>query len=728
MSARVRRAAPVVAAALVVSVALVVALVALPDPASAQEGPVEFLVLSPGEGDRLSSDEILVAVSFQDPEEQLDPESLVLELDGRDVTARASIGAYTIRWRPDGPLPPGPHRVRLHAADRDGNPLDAPAWTFTVASDPAAPAPAPGTPAPIFERDWAPRGSVVFETAGRSASGPGADFRRDETFVPRLWVNASGTILPGWRYATRIHVSGYESSSHQPVNRFRFDVRSNRLNVAVGDVNPVFQEVMLGGRRVRGVQGDVAVGPVRLAMVTGQTRRAIDGVLDPQDPYQLLRTGTYGQNLFAVRPSVGSGNRWQLGLTVLRVRDDVGSIDGDLRTEPDPETGGTSSAAPLPRDNLVAGADLTLRFLEGRLLLQYENGISFYANDISDGPLTSAALDSVMESSGFQPLDFDPSRWERFFIMNASMIPLDPRGFTNVAHQVRSTARLGGHMLSLEWRHIGGSYYTLGYPSLQRDRSGFRLRDSFSVLDNQLSLSAGLERHQDNVDGIKPATTTSSGIFANAAWHPSRDRIGLSGSLRVGSRSNDLPSGSDGALDEGNWTLSAGITYPMLEAPVGFLERYRTELLLNVSMTNRDDPRNPAVGSRNLFVLGGLRGETGDRASDFSFLYGINRSELTGFDDAHATFHRVMGNYRRPVAPSWAATLDGTVTLARSPEASQVMPVDYSRIEIMAGGQWEWQATSLVTFGLGFVNYSDSRFDDRDTREILTRIRVTRAF
>ena len=719
---------PLLRATAGLAAALLFAPIAPPEPASAQESAVEFLVLSPGEGDRLAGHEILVAVSFQDPDAQLDRESLVLELDGRDVTAQASIGAHTIRWRPAAPLPPGPHRVRLHAADRNGDPLAGPAWTFTVAADPATPAPAPGAPPPLFDQDWAPRGSVVFETVGQSASGPGADFRRDESFVPRLWVNAAGTITPGWRYATRIHMSGYESSSRQPVNRFRFDVRSNRLNMAVGDVNPVFQEVMLAGRRVRGFQGDVGVGPVRLAMVTGQTRRPIDGVLDPQDPYQLLRTGTWGQNLFALRPSVGSGDRWQLGLTVLRVRDDVNSIDGDLRTEPDPETGGTSSVAPLPRDNLVAGADLTLRFLQGRLLLQYESGISFYANDISDGPLTSAALDSVMEASGFQPLDFDPSRWERFFIMNASMIPLDPRGLTNVAHQLRSTARVGGHMLTLEWRHIGGSYYTLGYPSLQRDRSGFRLRDSFSVLDNQLSLSAGLERHQDNVDGIKPATTTSSGIFADAAWHPSRDRIGLTGSIRVGSRSNDLPSEADGAMDEGNWTLSAGITWPMLEPPLGFLERYRTELLLNVSLINRDDPRNPAVGSRNLFVLGGLRGETRDRASDFSLLYGINRSDLTGFDDAHATFHRVMGNYRRPVAPSWAGTLDGTITLARSPETSQVMPVDYSRIEIMAGGEWEWQATSLVTFGLGFVNYSDSRFDDRDTREILTRIRVTRAF
>jgi hypothetical protein len=712
-------------------------LLALPGPAPvhAQQAPggsqvsdVEILVLSPDPGARVEPGAVLVAVSFVEPD-RLDPGSLVLEVDGRNVTSQANVGTYTLRWRPPAPLSPGPHRVRLTGTDRSGLPLPPLEWTFTVTSPDAPTVRAPGDPRPaLFDQPWAPAGTVVFESAGQSASGPGADFRRDESFVPRLWVNAGGTIAPGWRYSTRIHVSGYESSNRQPVNRFRFDVRSNRLNVALGDVNPNFQDVMLAGRRVRGFQGDVRAGPVQVALVTGSTRRAIDGIIDPADPFQLVRTGTFGQNLFALRPSVGRGERFQVGMTVLRVRDDVNSLDLDLRTDPDPSSGATQAASPLPRDNLVAGTDFTFRMMDGRVLVQYENGISFYANDISDGPLTQAALDSIMEASGFRPMEIDPSRWERLFIMNASMIPLDPRGLTNVAHQLRSSVRAGAHMISFEYRHIGGSYFTLGYPSLQRDQAGFRIRDSFTLMGNALALSAGVERFQDNLDEIKPATTTSTGLFADASWQPSRDRIGLTGSFRVGSRSNGLASGADGAMDESNWAVSAGITYPFLEAPLGFLERYRTEALLNVSLINRDDPDNPMVGSKNLFLMGGLRGETGDRASEFSVLYGINRSELTGFDDASSTFHRAMANLKRPIRPRWAGTLDGTLTLARSPESAEVMGVDYSRFEVMAGGQWEWEATSLVSFGLGFSSYSDSRFDNRDIREILTRIRVSRAF
>lgn len=715
--------------ALILSLALAAPVLAQDAPPES-EADVELLVLSPESGDRVAGDAVLVAVSFRDPGARLDRATLRLEVDGRDVTAEASVGTYTIRWRPAAPFRPGPHRVRLEASDLDGNSLPPLTWGFTVgaAGTPGMGEEGPGAGAFQERRSWVPTGSVIFETAALTSSGPGADFRRDESFVPRLWVNAAGTIRPGWRYATRIHVSGYESSSRQPVNRFRFDVRSRRLNLAFGDVNPNLQQLMLAGRRVRGFQGDVGLGPVRLEVATGQARRAIEGLLDPADPTRILRTGTYGQDLIALRPSVGSGDRFRFGLTFLRVRDDVGSIDGELRTDPDPISGGSASAAGTPRDNVVAGADLTLRFLEGRLLLQYENAISFYTNDISDGPLTEAALDSILQAAGFEPLGMDPTDWERFFILNGSTIPIDPREQTNVAHQVRSSFRAGSHLVSLEWRHVGGSYYTLGYPSLQRDQSGFRIRDSFSVLANALALSAGIERFEDNLDEVKPATTTSTGLFADASWQPSRDRVGLTGSVRVGSRSNGLAAGSQGAMDEGNWAVSAGVTWPLAEAPLAFLDRYRTDLLLNVSFMKRDDDENPGVGTSNLFFLGGVRGETFERDGEFSFLYGLNRSELTGFDDATTTFHRAMANLKRPFSPTLAGTLDGTLTLARSPESSEVVGIDYNRVEVMVGGEWEWQSTSLVTFGVGMVNYSDSRFEDRDTREFLTRLRVSRSF
>ncbi len=123
------------------------------------------------------------------------------------------------------------------------------------------------------------------------------------------------------------------------------------------------------------------------------------------DPSSILRPGTFGRDLFAVRPSFGRGERFQLGITALHVRDDVGSIS-NLRTNPD-ANGSTQSVNRLPKDNLALGTDMTLRFLSGRLLLQYENAISLLANDISGGPLSRRQIDSLLVELNEDPLDID---------------------------------------------------------------------------------------------------------------------------------------------------------------------------------------------------------------------------------------------------------------------------------------------------------------------------------
>lgn len=713
------RARPHVFAA---SLALLACLLLLAPRLEGQTAPVETLILSPEPGERIPQDAVLVAASFLDRDRRLDPASIIIEVDGRNVTPEAEISAEVVTWRPRQPLVPGPHRVTLSARDRNGAPIRPSSWAFTVerAAETAAAAQLrPRGEAPAWTRL---RGSLIFEGAAQSVSGPGAEFRRAEDVQPRLWLNAGGIIGGSWRYSARIHLSGYESSTRQPVSRYRFDIRSEHLDATIGDMNPAIQDLILSGMRVRGLQASVRGAGLGLTVIKGQSRRAISGLLDPTDPTEIARSGTFGQDLFAVRPTFGSGRTFQLGLTLLRVRDDTASIP-ELRTQHDLPGGSTRSVNPLPKDNLVVGADLTLRLLSGRVLLQYENGFSLLANDISAGALTEASLDSIMEAAGYDPLGIDPSRYEKYFILNASMIPLDPRGLTNIAQQVRTSLRTGSNILSVEWRSIGGSYYTLGYPALQRDRRGIRIRDSFTLLDNALALSAGFERDEDNLDDVKPATTTNTGVFATLSWQRSAQSPAVVASVRQGTRKNDLAVAQDGALDETNQAFSVGASYP-----VGSLRGLRTKLNLNLSFIDRDDPANPTAGSQDRYYLGGFQGETPDRSTELTLMYGLNQSTLTGFANAQTDFHRLVLNGRQLVAPRWTATLDGTYTAATSPQAAADLGLKYNRLELLAGAEFEWSAASFITFSAGVISYKDQRFPSRDTREVVTRLRVTRAF
>ncbi|HEY0022292.1 MAG TPA: hypothetical protein VGB24_05260 [Longimicrobium sp.] len=691
--------------------AAALAAAALPGRAAAQERPAPgALILSPEPGERVPADQVLVAVSLPRTADSL---AVTVRLGSRDVSAEVERSGGVVTWRPREPLAPGPHRVVV-AARGGGAPVE---WTFTVAPGPRLAGPTGvQRPRPSPAR---PHGSVVMEGGGNSVSGPGGAFRREDDFAPRMWVNAGGQLRPGWRYSVRGHLSGYETATRQPVNRLRADLHIPGLSLAVGDVNPVLHDVILSGRRVRGGQLDLRAGFAGLSVVAGQTVRAIPGALDPLNPARIERRGTYEQDLLAVRPSLRLGG-FRMGLTVMHARDDVGSIPA-LRTASAAADSGTFSAIPAPRDNLVAGLDVSLRLARDRIVLQYENAASLLARDISFRPRTQRELDSIFVAAGADPPGLDPASWDRFFILNASLLPLDPRELTSTAHQARASVRAGGHLFSAEWRSVGMDYQTMGHPGLQRDWQGLRVRDSFSLLD-ALFVTAGYEQDRDNLDGSAPATRRGQGGFASVTWQAPRDLL-LTGSLRLATRANGLAAGTPGALDESTLAASGGVL-----VPVGLLAAFRTRVSLNGTWVERSDPANPLSATRDLYVLAGVQGETESRGTSFSLMAGQNRAEFPGLPDGSTTFDRLTAYGRRQLTERWAARFDGGLTAARSPESAGVAGPRYTRAEALGGGEFAWRPDALLSFTAGVVDYTDRRIPGLDTRELVMRIRLSRAF
>lgn len=697
------------------SAALVLALAAAsaPDPILAQTQP-GALILSPDPGERIPADQVLVAVTLPNGVDS----AVSVRVGSRDVTAEAERSGGVVTWRPRAPLPAGPHRVVVTARGADGAALPPLEWTFTVAPAPrvaAGPAAAPRPRSPAL-----PHGTLLMEGGSNSVSGPGANFRREEDFAPRMWLTAGGQVAPGWRYTVRGHLSGYETRDRQPVNRLRAELRAPGVTLALGDVNPVLHDVILSGRRVRGGQLDLRAGPAGLSIVAGQSMRPVSGALDPLDPSILLRAGTYGQELLAVRPSLGA-SWFRVGLTVMRVRDDVGSIPA-LRTDAAAADAGTFSANPAPRDNLVAGMDASLRLARGRIVLQYENAASLLARDISTRPRTQQELDSIFVAAGADPPGIDPSKFDRFFILNTSLLPLDPRELTSTAHQARASVRAGGHQLSAEWRQVGMDYYTLGHPGLQRDWRGLRVRDSFSLLGDALFVTAGFEQDRDNLDGSAAATTRGRGGFATVTWQAPRDVL-LTGSLRLATRDNGLAEGAPGALDQSTLAASGGVT-----VPIGVLATFRTRVSLNGTWIERTDPSNPFAESRDVYFLAGVQGETDSRGTSVSLTAGQNRAEFPGLPDGNTTFNRLIAAGRHQLTERWAARFDGGWTAARSPDAATAPGPRYTRTEALGGADFAWRPDALITLTGGVVDYADDRVPGLDTRELVLRLRLSRAF
>lgn len=688
-----------------------------PAVAYAQSTRPDILILAPEAGERVPFDAVLVALSLNS--DVVDSSSITIEVDGIDVTAAAEISGALFTWKPSSPLEPGPHRVVVRGSNKAGENLDAVNWTFSVSPAAAIVATAPSSRGGFGTRL---QGSLIVEGSGNSLSGAGAEFSRNESFAPLMWLNVGGLLAPGWSYSARVHASGYEASTAQPVNRYRADLRAPFFSLAVGDVNPFYHGLILAGQRVRGVQGDIKAGPLRLSAVSGKTRRAVGGLLDPLLASNVLRPGTFGQDLLAIRPAIGSGDRFQLGATLMRVRDDVSSIT-DLRVQSFNGAEDTRTANPPPKDNVVGGMDLTLRLMSGRLLLQYENAASLLANDISGGPLTQSGLDSLFDRYGRDRLEIDPSDYEDWFILNSSLVPLDPRSGSNIAHNARASLRAGTHQLAVEWRSVGGSYYSLGNSAMQRDIQGFRIRDSFTLLEDALVVSAAYEMDEDNLDNTRDATTKSTGAYGTLSWQKSRDALLVTASARVGSRSNDLAAGRFEARDESNHAFSGGVSVPLPE-----FKALRPRLTFNTSLIERTDAVNALGDTRDMYYLGGVQAESRNQLSQYALLFGINKAELTSQPSSNTDFRRILATVRHNFNERFTGLLDATGTDASSPTATNGLGLRYSRMELLGGGEYAHNAASILTLTGGLVSFDDERAPGNNTKEVLVRLRMSRTF
>jgi hypothetical protein len=257
---------------------------------------------------------------------------------------------------------------------------------------------------------------------------------------------------------------------------------------------------------------------------------------------------------------------------------------------------------------------------------------------------------------------------------------------------------------------------------MERDIRGLRLRDSFSLLNYALIVSGGFGTDHDNLDAVKLATTTNTEGFASATWQKSRDALLLTGSFRLGTRKNGLSAGTFNALDETNHAFSGGISIP-----VPAFRAFRPRLTINSSLVQRNDPLNSAADIRDLYFLGGVQGETPERTSEYALLFGLNRSELTGQDSARTDFRRAVATARHHLSERFAVLFDGTYTGARTP-GNSVTGLQYNRTELLAGAEYEWMPASILSLNGGVITYSDQRTPSNNTRQLIFRVSLSRAF
>ncbi|MBN1560003.1 hypothetical protein JW998_07115 [candidate division KSB1 bacterium] len=457
-----------------------------------------FLILAPAPDQILPSGEVLIAISFA--RENIDPASIALFLNEREVTSFAVLSEHVLTFAPKN-LSRGAQRIVVSAKDQDGRQL-APLQQMFFIRDAAMPVKP--------QLQWT--GRVYADGRYENIGG------RNESFA------LTGAEFNG-RYGElavrgRVFLTSLEDGAFQPRHRFTLAVEGAAFTIEAGDIYPRYNDLIIWGKRVRGMAGGVKVGPFTLDAVFGQSYRPVEGAIDATSG--LHRSGTYGQNLIGIRPGL-SFRPVRFGISLVKIRDDQNSI----------------SRGTNPKDNVVIGPDFLLSIDRGRLELRAQAAFSLLTRDAGLGVFSSEDVDGMF--AGAVDLPIDPKKYEKIIIINDTTVPLQPQELTSCAFDMNLKLHYYRNLVRLGYKRVGSDYFSLANSWLRKDIRGFYLSDRMRLFQNKLYLTLGLERYVDNFSqgGTKPAVDLNS-VNVALAYYPGKGLPNVSMSFRRYDRSNGV--------------------------------------------------------------------------------------------------------------------------------------------------------------------------------------------
>lgn len=569
--------------------------------------PKEEMVifLSPEADSRVSEDELLISISLLRASAAVNRTATKIFIDNRNVTTFAVMTEDLITLLPENLSPPlsdGSHSIKVELYDTEGKPYHTSTMNFTQISLTAA------------EEE---RRALTYNASLQLES-------RHETIQDRATSYNRGNLTTSSQYGIlrvngRLYVTNEDKTDRQPQNRYFIEAQIPWLRVGYGDAYPVFPNLMMSGKRLRGLTSNLTLGFFNLDFAMGEVVRKVDGAtikifpetdtvslrstqysVGPYDTsvsprqWAWYRYGTFKRNLTIVRPSFRSGDNVQIGFAYLTSKDDVGSIKYGIK----------------PEENVALGSDLLVAFDNRRFEFTAQGGISLYNRDVSSGTSTDADIDAyyrltttsdtadVLEKR--QDLKELRNLISKFITVNPYLIPLSVDNLPSImAYEGALALNYFDNYLKASYIFRGSGYNSFGQTFIRKDIKGFNFYDRIRLLENQLFLSGGYERLEDNTDGIKLTTTTFSNWNVTASYFPRLDFPTVTLGFSQYASENGLPKDSLSSISD----LTNRI---FLQLGYNFTAGLRHSASLGVSLSNRDDETRRNVDTKNTTISASL--------------------------------------------------------------------------------------------------------------------------
>ena len=454
-----------------------------------------FVLLSPDPEYSDFANDFMIAISFFAIKDKIDPASIQLIFNGKDVTAKTQIYSNMIIYNVVNARG-GKHMYKINARLKDGTELESDTWKVSIADY-------------GLKKKLNLTGKAAFTSyySTQQYDAPDSLNLDDSAKWANFLLQFKGEY--NWlRFRSKIFVSSLESKHSQAVNRYNLSFFTKYFDFIAGDYTPNYGTFMMSGKNIMGVHSNLHLASFRLKTTYGLSKRAVD-----------FGNGTYARNSLGIRTEVGSLDGFSWGFAVAKNKDDKTSIRDDYY----------QADTVSPDDNIIIGTDFTWSLFRKRLLLGAEAALSYLNTNIYDGALSAEELKDSLDVD----LPFNPQDFEAIFVINENIEPIIP-GLSSLAYKTYLRTFFYNNFLNINYSAVGTSFNSYSSNFLQKDNAILSINDNVNLFKNKLFLSLNLNLTSDNLYDEKNVTTKSTNYSTQAFY-----RFDAKSYVKVGYMNNE---------------------------------------------------------------------------------------------------------------------------------------------------------------------------------------------